>query len=85
MKNNDQKLDKLYQSAEKNSWICRFLIAFSIIISIVIIATITLEMLSTNQFNVELFTIGIGVICLGIIVGLVLPILFKNKRKIDNS
>ncbi len=79
MKPIDKRLERLYKSVDKNNLFCRFLIALSIAISIIIIATVIIELLSTKLVTLELFSIALVSICMGVIIGLSISILFKNK------
>lgn len=81
MKAIDQRLERLYRSVEKNSLFCRFLIALSIAISIIIIATVVIELISTKLVTLELFFISLVSVCMGVIIGLSISILFNNNQK----
>lgn len=78
MKTKQQRLERVYKVAQKNSWICSFLIGSSIAISFVILITIVLELVYSKTVSMQLFSIAIGCVCLGVIIGLVIPKVVKS-------
>lgn len=79
----DKKIEILSKSVASSNTICRILIGFSFTISLIILGVLILEFNDFEIVNIELITTALIAGCIGLLVGLALPNLFR-KLRIEN-
>ena len=74
----DKKIETLSKSSANSNTICRILIGFSITISLILIGVLLLEFIDFEIINIKLITTALVAGCIGLLVGLTIPYLFKK-------
>ena len=68
-----------------NSYICKVLIGFAAMLIFMIVLLIAIEYNTSGIINLNIVLISLASVCVGLIIGLILPLLFKNINNDNNK